>query len=1338
MLSPRTLLVLLLTLACLAGRAYAVPLVSARQMASQFWEFRKPQAVEFTGVVTLIDAKRQLVVIQGPEGALGFTGTPLPAGLEPGLEVTYRSRRALAVPAYSPTYPWTPTATSTLERFDMPERPVEAFYSRMRAFVVPPTTGEYRFWLAADDTAELWVSNGASPAEARRVAHVEVWTRPQHFDRSAYQHSDPIYLVAGVAYYLEVVHEQLTGSAHMSVAWDGPGMPRQVIDRQYLWCAEPGLTAVRSGRRGVLLEEWARGNVDGCWRLNACYDYRALIRAEDGQFELKAPVPLPEARVVALEQALSPEDNFRRVRVEGMVSFVAPVAGGIELELTDERRRVRCHVQVWTGGDPRNYGGRRVRLEGVAEVGASPSGGLVLSSVHVPRLSELKVLLSPGSDAGLVPLAIRELLANADTLLPNTPVRIMGELEQVGEGKRILVRDAGSVTAQLSADGKHWRQIGPVVDIALGPAFHAGLVVTSNSGKTPGRARFSELQGLEGVASETSVGAARTEILGLQTEAGYELSGRGHDIWVPPDQFQFMHWPSSGDGSITVRLDAFDATEKDAKAGLMFRDSLEPDAQFIDLISGPGGWVRLQWRKNADGQTSKSVDDWTANLPCWFRLTREHSVIEAVLNSEVKVPEGTKVEVVGYPYRSEGVLRLMDATWRAATPVSSLPTATTWRPLVEIARVNATPDIAASLDVFKVRGVVTFSGELEGTPAFALQDASGGLFLRLEKPGMQELPRVGELVEVQCNPGWKAGKSVLSADTTVRFGKGIEPSAVRHPLEYLMPRRGEGSLVELDAIVRSADGAGNMLVKENGEAFRVVVSATEGWQPAGLVDSRVRLRGVLHYPNERDRVLLLASPLQLEVVEAAPPDIFAASPKPIAELTAERLINKSLHRVRLVGRVTYVDPATLYIEDDSGGARVEVEDALVHVGDQVSCAGFPEMGEDGVVTLANTVVKVVQAGAGAEPLALPEHADAALRARARLVRVQGVVERLAGPRGGWGVRDGLRRHEVASVFPSTEIPDMPEGSLVRLTGICLPVAGAVAAVRTASEPVTVARILLRSPADLVVLQKPRWWVFRRTAIVIGVLTAVVLLGVAWIHRLRTRVAQRTAQLGEVMDKLRREERTAATLAERNRLAGEIHDSLEQGFSGLMLHLESTAKMPDCPDDVRAGLGVAKNMVSFNRAEVQHAVWDLQSPLLENSDLGSALRLLGSQHGSDACPVQVIVEGEQHRLPPATEHHLLRIAQEAITNAVKHAEAPHIDVVLSYAEKETLLSISDTGRGFEPSRVMAAGIGHFGLRSLRGRASKVGGTLSITSAPGKGTTVLVRVPQLEPPKIHAPE
>lgn len=229
------------------------------------------------------------------------------------------------------------------------------------------------------------------------------------------------------------------------------------------------------------------------------------------------------------------------------------------------------------------------------------------------------------------------------------------------------------------------------------------------------------------------------------------------------------------------------------------------------------------------------------------------------------------------------------------------------------------------------------------------------------------------------------------------------------------------------------------------------------------------------------------------------------------------------------------------------------------------------------------------------------------------------------------------------------------------------------------------------------------------------------------RRLEKLVHERTRQLETAMERLGEETRNAATLAERDRLASEIHDSVQQGLTGAILQLDSTLKIPAVDAGVRSRLNVVRNMVSYARQEVEHAVWDMESPLLDGTDLADALRNLTAFVNSGEVAVDISVTGEAVPLGRTISHNLLRIAQEATTNAFRHAKARRIVVRLDYQPASMAMTIADDGIGFQSSDVLHSSRGHLGLPGMRARVKKLKGTFDIVSAPGKGTTIRVDVP-----------
>lgn len=222
------------------------------------------------------------------------------------------------------------------------------------------------------------------------------------------------------------------------------------------------------------------------------------------------------------------------------------------------------------------------------------------------------------------------------------------------------------------------------------------------------------------------------------------------------------------------------------------------------------------------------------------------------------------------------------------------------------------------------------------------------------------------------------------------------------------------------------------------------------------------------------------------------------------------------------------------------------------------------------------------------------------------------------------------------------------------------------------------------------------------------------------------VDERTHELELTMGRLREEERSRAVHEERNRIAHEIHDSVQQGLSGLKLILDSTLKSSGLTEELQRRLGRAKTILTYTHQEVKHAVWDMETPLLKDENLALALERVASLVNSRAIQIEVISSGLAFPLPRSTQHHLLRIAQESITNAIQHGQAQHIVIRLNFETEHALVEIEDDGKGFNVQDVTHSSH-QLGLRGVLDRAERFRGTVDIVSEIGKGTRVSIRVP-----------
>jgi signal transduction histidine kinase len=259
------------------------------------------------------------------------------------------------------------------------------------------------------------------------------------------------------------------------------------------------------------------------------------------------------------------------------------------------------------------------------------------------------------------------------------------------------------------------------------------------------------------------------------------------------------------------------------------------------------------------------------------------------------------------------------------------------------------------------------------------------------------------------------------------------------------------------------------------------------------------------------------------------------------------------------------------------------------------------------------------------------------------------------------------------------------------------------------------KILIPGPGEVRIVEKASFFTVKRLLVMLsaalGCLAAVAIFAYF--------ISRRNLKLASEM-----RERTAVT-AERNRLARDLHDTLEQGLTGIHLQLHSIGNTDeDASAETRERLSAVDVLVKQCHAEMRQSIWNLRSVALEQFDLAEALEraarsiVLGSN-----IRLEVKRGGTPVKLPPLIEDNLLRIGQEAVTNAVKHARPTRLTVELTTSPSQVMLTISDDGTGIRS----AAKPGHFGLTGMRERTVRMGGKLEVTPNPEGGTVVRVEVP-----------
>lgn len=261
-------------------------------------------------------------------------------------------------------------------------------------------------------------------------------------------------------------------------------------------------------------------------------------------------------------------------------------------------------------------------------------------------------------------------------------------------------------------------------------------------------------------------------------------------------------------------------------------------------------------------------------------------------------------------------------------------------------------------------------------------------------------------------------------------------------------------------------------------------------------------------------------------------------------------------------------------------------------------------------------------------------------------------------------------------------------------------------------------------------------VFSATSVLIGVVAfGWSILLALWMRTVMRESSARKRlieQLEATQQDLAAAERQAGILQERQRLAQEIHDTLAQGFTSIVMQLEAADQdLPEDLPDVQGHIRQARDTARLSLAEARRLVMALQPRPLEDTPLPEALRRVSSRwEQENGIKLDFAVTGEPCVIHPDAEVTLLRAMQEALTNVQKHAQASQVSVTLSYMDDQIALDVQDNGIGFDPFQLAQPSDqleGGFGLHAMRQRVAQLGGEVILESALRGGTTLAVQVP-----------
>jgi signal transduction histidine kinase len=692
-------------------------------------------------------------------------------------------------------------------------------------------------------------------------------------------------------------------------------------------------------------------------------------------------------------------------------------------------------------------------------------------------------------------------------------------------------------------------------------------------------------------------------------------------------------------------------------------------------------------------------------------------------------------------------------TWPAFVPVLGQEAEL---PLLRLAELQARAIAHTTTEIkARTRGVVTLT--LASHQSFVMQDGDTGMYAFFADAQTARSHAQAGLVpgvEVEVEGTVQAGRLAPTFRAFAVRVLGPAPLPPARPATWadLQSGRADCLRVTVQGVVQSVElgtdpgQATHALALPDGRAVATLPLLAERG-PEQLVDAAVRVSGVcLAIFNRRSELLGMnvRSNLagDLVVDKAAPADPFAGPLAPLDRLQPYSPGGFSLHRQRIAGVVTFAQPGIgYYVQAGRRAVRVRTSRrAALAPGDEVNVAGFTEM-----VGTRLELRDAVFLKTGVAPVPEPvEVTPAEVLARwhpamdsartdfdGRLVSLRGRLEKITAAVEGDGARLYL---DCAGQVISAALDDpggtaaLRLGSELRVTGICLVSYPDGDPARGFPQPQSFS-LVLRGGADVAVLRAASWWTSRRLGYALGWLGAGLVLALLWVVALRRRVAVQASRLALEM-RARRDAALEhdATLRERTRLAADLHDTLEQALTGVAFRVEaivvSRAKGQDTPET----LDQVRRLLASVREDVRRSVWNLRATALEGHTLPEALTILAERSGAgSAVLLTVETDGPARELPEFVAGNLLLLAQEAMTNALKHAAPRRIAVRVAFTDKAVTLAVSDDGRGFDPARSVGPEAGHFGLQGMRERVKRLGGTLEITSIPGGGTRLVATVP-----------
>lgn len=639
----------------------------------------------------------------------------------------------------------------------------------------------------------------------------------------------------------------------------------------------------------------------------------------------------------------------------------------------------------------------------------------------------------------------------------------------------------------------------------------------------------------------------------------------------------------------------------------------------------------------------------------------------------------------------------------------------------------------------RLRGVVTFFDE--SLFSRFIQDETAGIYLQFPtNVGPPQLVS-GMFVDVlgYASPGEFA--PVVMVDKIDAVGEQPLPLAKPTTYEGLASGVEDSQFVSIKGIVRAvrrpessqyyqieiATGGGRLLV------YAKVLPVE---RPEELLDSTVWVRGVCSTQFNHQRQLfairlMVPRPEDLQIETPAPQEPFGAPTRPIGSLLQFTPQETFGHRVKIQGTVVYFEPGSvLFLQDQRHGVKVQTRESLpLALGDRVEALGFASRG-DYTPVLEDAVYRKIASGTPIIPARLT--IDEALKGNhdCQLVELSArLIDRTQ-----HGSEQFLILQEGNFIFQAShtqaagqdDFASLENGSRVSVTGICRIDPGEWEA--GGNWRAKSFSLLLRSPADVVVLEAPPWWTLKRMLWFAGALGFLALAAFIWVAVLRRKVAQRTRELEEQIQKRQLAERRREIEQERARVAHDLHDDLGAGLTEVNMLTALVNSPATSAEEKNRYLDYLNDTARRMVTSLDEIVWAVNP---RNDTIASLASYFGSYAqrlldlASVSCGLDIAEDLPERPLDPKFRQQIFFAFKEALTNVVRHAGATQVWLRIFVRDESLIVELSDNGRGLNLKPLPLAG--DDGIVNMNERLKSLGGECQIVSENQKGTTVRMRAP-----------